>query len=265
MLCRYITLLVTCWVLLLVSCSGGPLDGECLTSEECQPDSECLDGRCQPAFHDDADLDVIDGDIDEAEERPGCAHSCGETCCIEGEVCFRDRCVVTGGTCGIEDEPCQGDTTCVDGLCIPYGDPAAGDYDPSCTRSVGVLVDFIPEVQCEWPADFEIDGPSSLSVRVPPTVADLDGDGQAEFSTAGNNNLSAFDLDCVGTDLDPPDPSRCLEPGGCKALDCLWADIPIEQDHTVVVVVDGRESSIAECHEDNNGVEAEVRCPPLVI
>lgn len=43
-----------------------------------------------------------------------------------------------------------------------------------------------------------------------PTVADFDGDGQPEFSTAGREYLTVFDLDCVGTSEDPPEPDRCF-------------------------------------------------------
>ena len=39
----------------------------------------------------------------------------------------------------------------------------------------------------------------------PPTIADFDGDGRAEFATAGGKRYSVFDLDCLGT----PDPRTC--------------------------------------------------------
>jgi hypothetical protein len=40
-------------------------------------------------------------------------------------------------------------------------------------------------------------------------VADLDGDGRPELSTAGERYLTAFDLDGVGTEDVPPDPAFC--------------------------------------------------------
>lgn len=39
----------------------------------------------------------------------------------------------------------------------------------------------------------------------PPTIADFDGDGRAEFAAAGGSAYSVFDLDCTGT----PDPATC--------------------------------------------------------
>lgn len=39
----------------------------------------------------------------------------------------------------------------------------------------------------------------------PPTIADFDGDGRAEFAAAGGSAYSVFDLDCLGT----PDPATC--------------------------------------------------------
>jgi hypothetical protein len=55
----------------------------------------------------------------------------------------------------------------------------------------------------------------------PPTVADLDGDGQPELATAGNRFLTAFDLDCVGTDAAPPDPARCVDPAARDGV--MWS------------------------------------------
>lgn len=57
-----------------------------------------------------------------------------------------------------------------------------------------------------------LDGTEIFSAAIPggaggpPTIADLDGDGRAEFSTAGMNCLTAFDLDCVGA---APDAKLC--------------------------------------------------------
>lgn len=59
-----------------------------------------------------------------------------------------------------------------------------------------------------------LDGTEIFSAAIPggsggpPTIADLDGDGMAEFSTAGKDCLTAFDLDCVGA---TPDPKLCPE------------------------------------------------------
>lgn len=52
----------------------------------------------------------------------------------------------------------------------------------------------------------------------PPTVADLDGDGRAEFSAAGNNFLTAYDLDCTA---DPPDPALCADPDDSDGI--VWS------------------------------------------
>ncbi|HEY4241462.1 MAG TPA: FG-GAP-like repeat-containing protein [Kofleriaceae bacterium] len=46
---------------------------------------------------------------------------------------------------------------------------------------------------------------STIGSGGPPTVADFDGDGRAEFASAGATAYSVFDPDCVGT----PDPATC--------------------------------------------------------
>jgi hypothetical protein len=52
----------------------------------------------------------------------------------------------------------------------------------------------------------------------PPTVADLDGDGRAEFSAAGERYLTAYDLDCTGS---APDPAFCADPDDGDGI--IWS------------------------------------------
>ena len=52
----------------------------------------------------------------------------------------------------------------------------------------------------------------------PPTVSDLDGDGRAEFATAGNSYLTAFDLDCSEA---VPDPAFCEDPDDSDGI--VWS------------------------------------------
>src|SRR3569623_616297 len=52
----------------------------------------------------------------------------------------------------------------------------------------------------------------------PPTVADFDGDGRAEFASAGATAYAVFDPDCTGT----PDPATCAS---MTTNGVLWADV----------------------------------------
>ena len=108
-----------------------------------------------------------------------------------------------------------------------------------------------------------------------PTVADLDGDGQAEFSAAGNQYLTAFDLDCVGP---APDPARCVAAGATDGV--MWSvgthelssgftgssvfdfegDGPVEVvygDECFTRVFDGRTGAVkfSTAHESMTGIE----------
>jgi hypothetical protein len=127
----------------------------------------------------DADADAdIDADIDADADHLACDERCGVLCCEAGQVCVRDACIdevsCTGG------EPCQSDSYCEGGLCVPFGAPFE-NYDEGCFRDVTPLESFEPEVQCEWPGDFEIEDPSVTNVSIAPVVADLDGDGVPEI------------------------------------------------------------------------------------
>ena len=163
----------------------------------------------------DADVDVDgDGDSDSDVEEDGaaCIVPCGDGCCDVGERCFSDECIPDNGDCG-EEEPCQNDTNCVDGICVPFGTGPLGDFDATCTREPEPLTSFEPEIQCEWPGDFEIEQcPGYTNVVTPPLVGDLDGDGVPEivFVSTSQTLDDPFNLDydaCVrvirGDDCSP--------------------------------------------------------------
>jgi hypothetical protein len=134
-----------------------------------------------PAADADADVDTdVDADADadaDLDEQP-CTRPCDSACCEAGQVCVRDACIDEVNCAG--GEPCQGDSYCEGGLCVPFGPPFQ-DFDEGCSREVEPLDSFEPEVQCEWPGDYDIETPSSTSVRVAPVVADLEGDGVPEI------------------------------------------------------------------------------------
>ena len=127
----------------------------------------------------DGDGDV-DGDVDGDGDADGDADedSAGDCTppCTDGQRCFLDTCIPDNGTCGEGEGVCQNDTACVDGVCVPHGTGPLGDFDATCTREPEPLDRFEPEIQCEWPGTFEIDHEDSIDVRMPPMVADLDGD-----------------------------------------------------------------------------------------
>ena len=50
-----------------------------------------------------------------------------------------------------------------------------------------------------------------------PAIADLDGDGRAEFAVVGSFDLTAYDLDCT---VDSPDPALCSDPDDSDGI--IW-------------------------------------------
>jgi hypothetical protein len=172
-------------------CAGGERAGvgePCRGPEECASGLVCVGGVCQRPGADGGEVGDADADADgdgraEADGEVGtdaCPIPCGAACCADGQRCFRDVCIPDAWTCA-GGEPCQGDTTCVDGACVPFGPPFAPAFDAACAREPEPLESFEPEVQCAWPGTFVIDSPTSTSVAVPPLVADLDVDGVPEI------------------------------------------------------------------------------------
>ena len=123
--------------------------------------------------------DALDGAADTMDDG-GCTVICGTDCCEEGERCFRDGCIPDNGVCG-DGDVCLNDTACVDGVCLPFGVGPLGDWDAACVRVPEPLDSFDPEIQCEWPGDFEIDFPHITMVFSQPLVGDLDSDGIPEI------------------------------------------------------------------------------------
>jgi hypothetical protein len=165
----------------------------------------------------------VDAD-DDADLGPPCTQPCGAACCDAGQVCVRDLCIDEVSCAG--GEPCQGDSFCEGGLCVPFGPPFQG-YDEGCIREVEPLDSFELEVQCEWPGDFEIaDAPGYTSVLCPPLVADLDGDGVPEivFSTtdSGGVYLSTSTVRAISGDTCEP----------------VWSSEPIADSHQALALAD---------------------------
>lgn len=100
---------------------------------------------------------------------------CTDTC-DRGLRCFGGHCIPDNGPCDAAMPCANNDTACVEGVCVPYGVDPLGDRDPSCQRAPDPLAEFVPEVQCEWPGKFSVEYPDDAGVRVPPLVADVDGD-----------------------------------------------------------------------------------------
>jgi hypothetical protein len=61
----------------------------------------------------------------------------------------------------------------------------------------------------------------------PPTIADFDGDGRAEFATAGGGRYVVFDLDCVAGG----DPARCNEMSRTDGI--LWSQVSQDNSSNV--------------------------------
>jgi len=147
----------------------------------CKNDYVYGDADVGGATDGDAHSEPSDAEVDLDADDGACQPTCGAVCCEADQVCFRDACIPDNGACGAGLEPCQNDTACVDDVCVPFGVEPLGDWDPSCTREPEPLDEFVPQIQCAWPGEYEIDTPESTSVWVPPLVGDLDDDGVPEI------------------------------------------------------------------------------------
>jgi hypothetical protein len=175
-------------VLLQAGCDE-ELAAPCQSRADCFDGQDCIDGWCQGLT--DADIEG-GGDAETQADAQPCQFPCGAGLCCEAiQRCFRDACIDDNGTCTDSDQ-CSNDTTCIDSLCVPFGDQT-GDSDATCLRETVALESFEPELQCAWPGEYEITSPAYVDVRVPPLVGDLDGDGIPEivfssWSLANNSN-----------------------------------------------------------------------------
>jgi len=90
-----------------------------------------------------------------------------------------------------------------------------GTFDANAANDDRSTLDGVPEIVTVGSGVVTVytsTGRSIFSIAVPgggfggpPTIADFDGDGRAEFATAGGTAYSVFDLDCLGT----PEPMTC--------------------------------------------------------
>jgi len=184
-------------IALFGSACGGELANTCTSDGECAPGQECIGGACHWGGDGGRDAD-LDSDTSTAGDTdgPSCDIPCGAICCESEQVCFRDRCIADNGSC-TGSSVCPGDTTCVDELCVPFGEPETGDFDGACSREPEPLDTFEAEVQCEWPGPDDF-GATARSVRIPPLVSDLDGDGVPEIVFADRSGVKAISgSDCT--------------------------------------------------------------------
>jgi hypothetical protein len=105
--------------------------------------------------------------------------------CPMGNMCFQGQCLPDNGTCS-DDSQCENDTycdctgggggdagACMGGVCIPYGVPPRGSFNPDCHGESFSASDFKPPiVKCSWTQGDVIDTP---------VVVDLDLDGKPEI------------------------------------------------------------------------------------
>ncbi len=92
---------------------------------------------------------------------------CGSSCCVTGEICYQQTCLTPVGTCEPQ-QPCQEDSVCIDGRCLPWGQLPTMPFDEDCTRTVepGRLR---PQLQCAW----EGEDADAFAVRHTPLVVDF--------------------------------------------------------------------------------------------
>lgn len=99
------------------------------------------------------------------------SEKCGDTVCIEGQVCLESACVADLGACENSDQ-CQGDSFCEPTLkrCVPFPDDKS---DPSC-KQLSIPGIFTPTVQCEFTAAPAGDPfPQNVHVLSTPLVVDF--------------------------------------------------------------------------------------------
>ncbi len=121
----------------------------CRTSSECDPGERCVNQRCEPAT--------------DAGPAGGVDAFASET------DAFLVGVDSSYPPCGAADH-CEGDSRCMGGRCIPWGD---GQFDPACERSASPGP-VIPQLQCAFstapPGDPH---PDAIALLHTPLVADF--------------------------------------------------------------------------------------------
>jgi hypothetical protein len=172
-------------------CKGGTT--KCGKKACCQPDQDCVNGKCvdqggDPECVNDSDCDpgetctngqCIDVGEPECEENGDCAANesciggqcvcdfpqkpCGGACCASDEACFNGECVVGQGTCAAGEDICAGDA----GTCNGDASCTCGirfdDGEPRCIQFVDVGKD-----NCTCAADFRCEedfGPGTICIK----------------------------------------------------------------------------------------------------
>ena len=118
---------------------------ECRSSAECDPGESCVGSLCVP------DADAGQGDAEVPSDAPPPPPP-----------------DATRG-CGALDH-CEGDSHCVDGACVPWGE---GQYDPACSRT-SARGAVIPQLQCAFDTPPPGDPyPDAVALLHTPVVADF--------------------------------------------------------------------------------------------
>jgi hypothetical protein len=160
----------------LAACGDGEESGSCTTQRDCPAGWNCVSGRCVAPVDADVgdgeDGEVPDGDASDGDDA-GCpaAAICGADCCGDDERCWHDLCVRDAGTCA-GGEACLHDSTCVEGVCVPWGTPGVGEFDETC-RLTEPVDGFAPVVQCEYAAVTDGVHPERTEAASTPLVADF--------------------------------------------------------------------------------------------
>ncbi len=182
---------------------------------ECPVGSTCVGNRCTATGGADASLDVRSGDatlddsstdssqviLDVADVQCPAERLCAATCCGANQRCHNMGCIRDLGRCASDDD-CQSDSYCVDGTCVPYGNPADHTTNPMCRRTISIDT-IAPAIQCRWSGppmgDSRMTFDQAMST---PAVVDFDLDGNpstiqpsivfASFATASTYNGLSF-------------------------------------------------------------------------
>ena len=235
-------------------CSGGYcVDGvcepphptiPCTDESECPSGDECIGGFCVPPEGCERDETCPGGELcEDGTCRPG---DPPEPCTVDEDcpptdddvfvpVCYGGFCTPGGGGCS-EDSECDGGTACIDGNCLPIGDPTSCQTQFDCGGGAvcegGFCVPTDSPAECtvaeDCPADPEDDvvaciGGLCTSSRLSTTLCSTDGDCNAgRACTAGTCGVipGACELDGDCSDagcIDGWCGTACATAGDCAA------------------------------------------------
>src|SRR5690554_6557249 len=223
---RPVTSLAGLCLLLLLSgcgdCSGSVVSGDPNEGRDASSDIGDSAGDLDSASDNDGGGDAADS-TEEADSADvdQCApeNQCAALCCVGGELCLRDQCVLPGDECAHNLE-CGADEICEPsiGRCIS---------DPGIVCEVVPVIDtFDPRMTLAWTDAPDTVAPEFNQVMMTPAVLDMNEDGMPDiiFSTFAGGNyagpavLRAIDGKTYESIFDLADPTQAVSGSASVAV-----------------------------------------------